>query len=242
VSQQTGIQWTEATWNPWHGCHKVSPGCDNCYMFTEKKMYGQDGDKVVRSKTKFNDPLKWVRSGKPPKMCFTCSWSDFFISEADPWREEAWNIIRKTPGIVYQILTKRAGRIRSCLPPDWGMGYPNVWLGVSVEGQRQRQRLSTLRGIPAITRFVSFEPLIDYMDWVDLGGIDWAIVGGESGPNARPMDPRWARGILTCCIEQGCSFFMKQMGGKQNKRGDLSDIPPDLRIRQYPAEPVTARR
>ncbi len=135
MGKSTLIEWTNASWNPWRGCHKVSQGCKHCYMFRDQTKYGHDPNVVVRSKTTFNDPLKWtqhVRNGAQLKV-FTCSWSDWFIKEADPWRDEAWSIIRATPNIIYQILTKRAESIHDCLPEDWGNGWPNVWLGVSVE-------------------------------------------------------------------------------------------------------------
>src|ERR1700678_4420763 len=101
MGAKSNIEWTEATWNPWHGCHKISAGCKNCYMFAEKKRYGQDPDVVVRSKTTFHDPLRW----REPKLIFTCSWSDFMIEEADSWREEAYGIMRITPRHTYQVLT-----------------------------------------------------------------------------------------------------------------------------------------
>src|SRR5688572_24986243 len=128
MSDQTAIEWTDKTWNPWHGCTAVSAGCDLCYMFREKRQYGQNPELVVRSKTKFRDPLRWHE----PERVFTCSWSDFFHVAADPWRPDAWQIIRDTPHLTYQILTKRPGRIRRCLPDDWGAGYPNVWLMTTV--------------------------------------------------------------------------------------------------------------
>src|SRR3990167_11527130 len=110
MSDKTHINWTEATWNPWHGCIKVSPGCKNCYMYREKNRYGQDPAVVVRSKpATFNAPLKW----KEPARVFTCSWSDFFIKQADPWRDEAWDIIYQTPHLTYLILTKRPERIEA---------------------------------------------------------------------------------------------------------------------------------
>lgn len=107
MAHESKIEWTEATWNPWHGCHKVSPGCKNCYMFRDKARYGQDPNAVVRSKTKFYDPLKWTE----PRTIFTCSWSDFFIEEADPWRDEAFAIMALTPQHTYQVLTKRPERM-----------------------------------------------------------------------------------------------------------------------------------
>ena len=106
------IEWTEGTWNPWHGCLKVSPGCAHCYMYRDKRRYGQNPTAVVRSKTAFDAPLKW----KEPKTIFTCSWSDFFIAEADAWRKDAWEVIRRSPQHTYQILTKRPERISGHLP------------------------------------------------------------------------------------------------------------------------------
>lgn len=251
MSITTGIEWTEATWNPWHGCHKVSPGCKNCYMFREKRQYGQDPNAVVRSKTMFTAPLKWVKSRKAPKYCFTCSWSDFFIAEADLWRSEAWDIIRATPQITYQILTKRPERIATGLPNDWGEGYPNVWLGVSCENQAAAdERVPLLVDTPAAVRFISAEPLLGPVrldecapytfagDESNPGvmnafnamcyhpatvicapdktgtkaGISWVIVGGESGPGARPMHPGWVRSLRDQCHAAKVPFFFKQNG------------------------------
>lgn len=259
MGDTSNIEWTEATWNPWHGCHRISPSCDHCYMFAEKKQYGHDGDMVVRSKTKFNDPLKWARTGKMPKLCFTCSWSDWFINEADPWRPDAWGIIHATPEINYQILTKRAGRILSHLPPDWGPGYPNCWLGVSVEAPEQLSRIAMLRAAPAHIRFVSFEPVLADIGPVNLEGIHWAIIGGESGHHARSMNLQWARNLVAQCRAQNVKVFMKQLGAKPvsdhterqtaqhfneydglvhietgRKGDDPAHWPEDLRVREYP--------
>ena len=157
---KTTISWTNYSWNPWRGCHKVSQGCQNCYMFREQRRWGNDPNIVVRSKTTFNDPLKW----KDPSMVFVNSWSDFFIEEADEWRDEAWDIIRQTPHLTYQILTKRPERIRYCLPIDWEDGWDNVWLGVSVETSEQMDRGWRLMDLPAKIRFISAEPLIDRLE------------------------------------------------------------------------------
>ncbi len=156
VADETGISWTEATWNPWMGCTKVSEGCDNCYMFREQRQYGNDPELVRRSKTKFDAPLKW----KQPKLVFTCSWADWFHIDADQWRDEAWEIVRASPQHTFQILTKRPGRIARCLPADWGDGYPNVWLVTSVETDEYLSRARVLREIPAALRFLSLEPLL----------------------------------------------------------------------------------
>lgn len=213
MSETTGIGWTEATWNPWHGCTKVSPGCAHCYMYREKKRYGQDPAQVVRSKTTFASPLQW----KEPRRIFTCSWSDFFHEAADPWRAEAWDIIQRTPQHTYQILTKRPERIREHLPSDWGAGWPNVWLGVSIENQRWMTRLEELAAIPAARRFVSAEPLLGALAFDEvftprqLGDLlHWVIVGGESGKDRRTMDVEWLRSIVDQCDEAGIAAYVKQ--------------------------------
>jgi protein gp37 len=241
MGEQTNIAWTQRTWNPFQGCHKVSAGCRGCYMFSEKIRYGQTPNVVIRSKPPtFNAPLKW----KEPALVFTCSWSDWFIEEADPWRAEAWDIVRRTPHLTYQILTKRPERIAACLPGDWGHGWPNVWLGVSVEDQAAaNERIPVLMTTPAALRFVSAEPLLGSVnlrkltrgwrepghtcerevypldgmmaipdcDW-DVGKIAWVIVGGESGPRARPCAEEWIRSIVEQCRGSGVPAFVKQLG------------------------------
>lgn len=153
MAQESKIQWTNATVNFWTGCKKVSPGCKFCYMYRDKERYGLDPTQVARTADKtFYAALKW----KEPKLIFTCSWSDFFIEEADDaWRADAWQVIRQTPQHTWQILTKRPERIAACLPVDWGEGYPNVWLGVSVENAANfDKRVPILNGIPAHVRFI----------------------------------------------------------------------------------------
>jgi protein gp37 len=201
------IEWTEATWNPWHGCRKVSAGCAHCYMYRDKNRYGQDPTRIVRGKTTFELPLTW----KEPKLIFTCSWSDFFIEESDPWRRAAWDVIRSTPQHTYQILTKRPERIENHLPDDWPL--PNVWLGVSVENPRFYWRIALLRAIPALVRFLSLEPLLSAMPDLPLDGISWVIVGGESGPRCRPIKPEWVCEIRDRCASATVPFFFKQWGG-----------------------------
>lgn len=216
MSEHSAIEWTEATWNPWYGCTKVSPGCAHCYMFREMRQYGRDPEVVQRSKTKFRDPLRW----NEPKTVFTCSWSDWFHEAADQWRDEAWEVIRQTPQHTYQILTKRPERIAGQLPwGDYGDPWPNVWLGVSVESQRWVTRVRILATIPATVRFVSAEPLLGRIAALPLGGIHWLIAGGESGPGHRPTDIEWLRSLRDQCRVSGTAFFLKQLGGWPNKRG-----------------------
>jgi protein gp37 len=207
MARLSRIEWTDATWNPWQGCHKVSPGCAHCYMYRDKTRYGQEPSLVVRSKTTFELPLTW----KEPKLIFTCSWSDFFIQDADGWRAAAWDVIRSTPQHTYQILTKRPDRVSECLPKDWPL--PNVWLGTSVENPRFYHRITTLHKIPAVVRFLSLEPLLASMPDLPLGGISWVIVGGESGPRSRPMQSEWVCDIRDQCRSAKVYFFFKQWGG-----------------------------
>jgi protein gp37 len=244
MSDQTTIAWTEATWNPWMGCTKVSAGCDNCYMFREQRQYGNDPELVRRSKTKFADPLKW----KEPRRIFTCSWSDWFHKDADAWRAEAWAIIKATPQHTYQILTKRPGRIARHLPADWGAGYPNVWLGVSIESQEQIHRLWQLLAVPASIRWASCEPLLGPLTIADavgplhtanlLRGLDWLVVGGESGPDGvrREMDLEWAALLQRECRDAGTAFFFKQRSARRSE--DTTGVPEWLLKREYPARPL----
>jgi len=209
------------------GCMSVSVE-DHGYMYRDMERYGKNPHDVRRSAAAtFFAPLKW----KEPAMVFTCSWSDVFIGQADPWREQAWDVIRLTPHLTYQILTKRPERINLCLPLDWGDGWDNVWLGTSVENDDYRRRINALvRAAPAPVHFVSAEPLLGELDlspWLVGGSIGWVIVGGESGPDARPMNLDWARRIRDDCAEYDVPFFYKQTGG--NKKidgvwgGDLLD-------------------
>lgn len=252
MGDSTTIEWTDATWNPWRGCDKVSPGCAHCYMFTEQRMYGRDPSVVVRcADSTFYAPLrskKW-RELSPGSLVFTCSWSDWFHEDADEWRSEAWEIIRQRPDLRWQILTKRPERIAEHLPADWGDGWPNVWLGVSIENRRFVGRADVLRSVPAAVRFISAEPLLGPLVYpgqpeplvpvggydgpeLDLSGIDWLIVGGESGPGHRPIRIDWVRDLRDYCQHSrhlydpfrgqrgpGTAFFFKQWGGIRPKSG-----------------------
>jgi protein gp37 len=230
MSERTGIEWTDSTWNPWRGCQKVSAGCAHCYMYREQTRYGRDPRAIVRAApATFGAPLRW----RGPRRVFTCSWSDFFIEEADPWRPEAWEIIRRTPSLTYLVLTKRPERIRSSLPPDWGEGYPNVWLGVSAEYlSLLAERKPLLFSVPAARRFLSAEPWLQANPWLGsspieqdlevyvraIFGFDWVIVGGESGPQARPMSLGSVRFVKAACEALSIPFFLKQLGGWPDPR------------------------
>ncbi len=222
MAQATTISWTDARWNPWQGCHKVSPGCAHCYMFTWQRRYGKGQDVVIRSApATVRAPLRWQRQmGQgtytgarhgTTLLVFTCSLSDFFLEEADAWRGDVWEIIRSTPNLTYQILTKRPELIMDRLPSDWGEGYQNCWIGVSVENQRWRSRLERLRTIPAVVRFASFEPILGDLGslalWLPM--LDWAIVGGESGAGHRPMALPWLHSVVTQCQAAGVPVWVK---------------------------------
>jgi protein gp37 len=260
----TSIAWTSATWNPWRGCTKVSPGCAHCYMFREQRRYGRDPATVVRAAdATFYAPLRgrrWRRLALGSHV-FTCSWSDWFHEHADPWRNEAWDVIRQRPDLIWQILTKRPERIADCLPADWGEGWPHVWLGVSIENRRYVHRAELLRQAPAAVRFISAEPLLGPLVSYDaalnngsspearfdgyigaaleLTGIDWLIIGGESGPRARRFDIAWARALISAARRHGTAVHIKQPGTRWarahgGRSNDPSGWPPDLRLRELP--------
>lgn len=258
MTTDSKIQWTNHTWNPWTGCKHVSEGCDNCYMFRDMSRWGRKGGNITRTTpATFNKPLSY----KEPAMVFTCSWSDFFIEQADVWRADAWDIIRRTPHLIYQILTKRPERIKECLPPDWGTGYPNVWLGVTCENQATyNTRWPILSQIPAFIRFISFEPLLEIIEPnAEYPMPGWVIIGGESGNGRKPITEytkgdktKPAFGYRVCewnwimhliyKYQYQTPVFVKQLGthfAKQNllqhpHGGDIDEWPDNFKIREFP--------
>lgn len=219
----SNIQWTQATWNPWHGCKKVSPGCKFCYMYRGKEQYKEDPTIVQRSKTRFNDPLKWTE----PRTIFTCSWSDFFIEEADAWRQEAWQIILITTHHFYQILTKRPERIAQCLPVRFDSPRAfiprNVIFITSVENQETfNERWPIMRELKkkyGMKVGLSIEPLLGPIDvWNEFvehhnAQPDWVIVGGESGNDNgkykyRECQLEWIDDIVSKCQQLAISLFL----------------------------------
>ncbi len=165
-------------------------------------------------------------------MVFTCSWSDWFHSDADEWRDEAWALIRQCSNLVFQILTKRPERILANLPQDWSDGYKNVWLGVSVESDEYVWRADALRAIPSRVRFISAEPLLGPLSNLTLDEIHWLIVGGESGPRFREMEKEWARSLRDRALDAGVSFFFKQSAAFRTEMGTSLD---GVAWREYPA-------
>lgn len=226
MGDRTKIEWSDSTWNPWVGCTKISPACDNCYAETWAKRAGSpelwQGDRRRTSVANWQKPIKWNREaaseGRRHRV-FCASLADFFDNQVPTrWRDDAWHRIGQTPNLDWQLLTKRPENISKMLPtpaigaPEWGEGWRNVWLGTTVESRATLRRADVLRDIPAAVRFLSVEPLLEDLGEVNLAGISWVIVGGESGPSARPMHPAWARSLRDQCAAAGVPFFFKQWG------------------------------
>jgi protein gp37 len=235
VADTTSISWTDHTWNPWRGCTKISPGCAHCYMFTAQYRLAQNSRNaalwnpavVQQTRSTWEDPLRWQRTlrATQTQKVFTCSWSDFFHDAADTWRPRAWDIIRRCPGLDFQILTKRPENIRDRLPSDWGRrGWPNVWLGTSIENPRFLWRLDFLRLVPAVVHFISAEPLLaSLLPGLSLRAIEWLIVGGESGPGYRPMELDWARSLRDLAARERVPFWFKQSAAPRTEMGVTLD-------------------
>ncbi|MBX7192619.1 MAG: phage Gp37/Gp68 family protein [Sandaracinaceae bacterium] len=225
MSDGSSIEWTDATWNPVRGCVKVSPGCKHCYAetFAERwrglpdHPYGQGFDlRLVPEK--LDEPLGWRR----PRRIFVNSMSDLF-QEGVPaeFVERVFETMREAHWHSYQVLTKRGQRMRDLVRalPAHLTALPQVWLGVSVEDRKYGlPRIDELRDTPAAVRFLSIEPLLEDVGDLDLRDIHWVIVGGESGPRARPMEKAWVRSIHRQCSEQNVPFFFKQWGGVQKSK------------------------
>jgi protein gp37 len=220
VAEQSSIEWTDATWNFLTGCSKISPGCDHCYAEALSKRLQASGAYRYRNGFRLTfhpDVLELPKKWSRPRRIFVNSMSDLFHEEVPiEWIRRGFGVMAATPQHTYQILTKRADRLRRMAPLlEWPA---NVWMGVSIENQVFAFRAKRLREVPAAVRFLSVEPLIGPVN-LDLTGIDWVIVGGESGPHARPMDREWARGVRDQCLAAGVAFFFKQWGGRWPKAG-----------------------
>ncbi|MDK9702536.1 MAG: phage Gp37/Gp68 family protein [Sulfuritalea sp.] len=243
MAEQTAIAWCDATFNPWWGCAKVSSGCDFCYAEafdhrTGGDHWGPRRTPRVMSDRNWREPLRWQRRAEETGVrrrvfCGSmCDWADKNAPAGQ--RDRLWELIRATPDLDWLLLTKRAPNIARCLPGDWGEGYPNVWLGVTVEDRRHGlPRIEHLRRIPARVRFLSIEPLLEDLGRLDLRGIQWAIVGGESGPHARPMEAAWVESLQQQCDAAGAAFFFKQWGGRGHDKGGCAIG--GIEIKQWPA-------
>lgn len=214
------IEWTQSTWNPVTGCSKVSSGCKNCYaerMAKRLRAMGQqnytNGFKVTCHPQSLELPLKWRRSHR----VFVNSMSDLFHERVPiQFIEKVFRVMNQADWHEFQVLTKRAHRLQ-----DLGSRLTwteNIWLGVTVEDAQSKQRIDCLRRVPAVVRFLSVEPLLESLGDLDLTGIGWVIVGGESGPGARPLKEEWVRDIRDQCLADGVKFFFKQWGGVNKKK------------------------
>jgi protein gp37 len=215
----TKIEWTEATWNPVTGCSKISPGCAHCYaerMARRLQAMGQpnyvDGFAVRTHERMLPVPHSWSK----PRMVFVNSMGDLFHEEVPvEFIRSVFEVMRDTPRHTFQLLTKRAERLLEVAPDlDWP---DNVWMGVTVEDNDHVWRIDRLRCVPSAVRFLSVEPLLGSLPSLRLDGIDWVIVGGESGPGARPMSTEWVTPIRDLCLESSTPFFFKQWGGVRKK-------------------------
>lgn len=253
MAEDSNIEWTKHTFNPWEGCQKVGPGCDHCYAeardqrFTGGAHWGPHAARRRTSAANWKRVLQWDRraweAGKRHRV-FCASLADVFDNHASilpEWRADLWALIRATPSLDWMLLTKRPGNIAAMLPPDWGDGWPNVWLGCTVVNQDEADRdIPKLLAVPARVRFLSMEPLLGPVDLTELKNpavtigehiysaldcdvdpeddewhgakIHLVIVGGESGPGARAMHPDWARSLRDQCQAAGAAFFFKQWG------------------------------
>jgi protein gp37 len=225
MAQQTEIEWTDVTWNPATGCTKISPGCDHCYAerFAERwrgipgHAYEQ-GFALRLHEARLKQPLRL----KKPSFIFVNSMSDLFHKEVPfAFVDRVFETMEAADWHVFQVLTKRSSRLQKYVNARYATRpVPrHIWLGVSIEGAQQVSRLVHLKAANAQTRFLSLEPLISRLPSLDLGGIHWVIVGGESGPGARPMQADWVRAIRDQCRAQDVSFFFKQWGGLRPKSG-----------------------
>lgn len=226
MANKSSIEWTGSTWNPVTGCTKISPGCKNCYaerIAMRLLAMGQsnytNGFKLTMHEHTLKLPLKW----KKPQTIFVNSMSDLFHKDIpEEFILKIFNVMNSAPWHTFQILTKRAERlVKVSNRLVWGK---NIWMGVSVENADYKTRIDYLRTIKAQVKFISFEPLIDEIDMVNLRGIDWVIVGGESGPKARYMSHKWVINLRNQCLVQKVPFFFKQWGGiNKKKTGRLLD-------------------
>lgn len=218
---KSAIEWTEHTWNPVTGCDKVSPGCDNCYaerLASRLQAMGSDrylnGFELTLHRDKIEEPLRWVK----PRMVFVNSMSDLFHPEVPrDFIEDVFDVMTEAERHTFQILTKRPQRAAKLLAGRPVAG--NIWLGTSIETDRYVFRADHLKRINVPIRFLSCEPLLGPLPSLDLAGIGWVIVGGESGPGHRPIDPDWVRDIRDMTNQAGLAFFFKQWGGRTPKAG-----------------------
>jgi protein gp37 len=221
MADRSAIEWTEATWNPVTGCHQVSPGCAHCYAKTFAERWRgiaghpyEQGFELTLWPERLEQPLRWKR----PRMIFVNSMSDLFHEDIPlAYLERVFDVMARAEQHTFQILTKRHEQLRELAP---ALPWPaNVWIGVSIENRRWVHRADVLREIPAAVRFISAEPLLGPLDYLNLDGIQWLIAGGESGFRHRSCEPSWIRALRDRCSDAEVAFFFKQWGGRTSKAG-----------------------
>ncbi len=216
-----------ALWNPWHGCKKISPGCANCYVYRRDESVGKDAS-IVTKTGNYDLPLKRNRQGEfkltpEDEVVFTCMTSDFFLDEADEWRQGCWDMIRERSDLHFFIITKRIDRFEKCMPPDWGDGWDHVTICSTCENQdRVDYRLPILLDLPLKHRRVASEPMLEGIHlekYLETGLIEHVVCGGESGPKARPCDFEWIKEVRRECERHKVPFTFKQTGAVFIKDG-----------------------
>lgn len=220
MSSYSGIEWTDSTWNPVTGCTKISHGCKNCYAERmSKRLHAagvrkyQNGFRATVHPDTLKEPARW----KKPRMVFVNSMSDLFHSNVPTeFILSVFHAMNESPQHIFQVLTKRPNRVAKMNGKL--LWTPNIWMGTSIESERWQDRIDDLKSLDAHVKFLSLEPLLGPLSNLDFHGIDWVIVGGESGPKARPMRAEWVREIRDMCIETKTPFFFKQWGGVFKKR------------------------
>lgn len=227
-------------WNPWHGCEKLSPGCMHCYVYRRDESIGKDAS-VVSKTGEFDLPLRRNRQ-KEYKLqpedgtVFCCMTSDFFLKEADDWREECWDIIRERKDLSFYIITKRIDRFKECVPADWGNGWENITICSTCENQdRADYRIPILLNAPIRHREIISEPMLEEIHiekYLESGLITHVTCGGESGNDARPCHDEWVRSLREQCFNAGVSFTFKQTGANFVKDGKLYHIERRLQMEQ----------
>ena len=221
-----------SNWNPWHGCIKCSEGCQNCYVYYLDRMRGKSGAEVYKTKTGFTYPLSKdrkrnykIQSGEMISVCMT---SDFFLEEADEWRPEAWEMIRKRSDVIFLLLTKRTERIEKCLPQDWGDGWENIFLNVTCENQtRADERIPQLLDLPFKHKGLQCAPLLGPMtigNYLDSGQIEQVACGGENYGGSRPCDFDWVQSLRDECVSRDITFCFMETGTKFVKDGQTYRI------------------
>ncbi len=231
-------QIAQDVWNPWHGCHKFSEGCLNCYVYRRDTKVGRDASTVTKNQD-FDLPVKTKREGgyriEPNTRLYSCMTSDFFLPDADEWRRDAWDMIRLRRDVEFFIITKRITIARERLPEDWGDGYPNVALCCTLENaKRAAERMPVFMDFPARKKYIACEPLLEAVDlspWLNDSVVQ-LVAGGESGENARLCRYEWILELRRQCINAGVSFHFKQTGANFEKDGRLYRIPRKLQHSQ----------